>query len=212
MFILCELRLSELAASVYKTMKLLIPDNDVIQDVHPDHFSGFNEFVCKGLIFRTGRRVSSGMVMRADDRHREVLEGALEDFADDRRGVVDGALFHILDRDDAVLGIEEDDLEDFFFKVPHPRHQDIDDVLGGFDPRAIFFNLVLPETPADFQRGLNLGDLGGPETFEFHPVPRVGVAHVPEGLEFVDDFSGEVQRALAFGAGAQQDGKQLGIA
>ncbi len=150
--------------------------------------------------------------MHADDRHREVLEGALEDFADDGRGVVDGAFLQVFDGNDAVLGIEKHNFEDFLLQVPHLRHQNIDDIFGGFDLRAFFFDFIFPETTADFKRGFDLGDFGGPETFEFHPVPRVGVAHVPEGLELVDNFSGEVQGALAFGAGAKQDGEEFGIA
>ena len=145
--------------------------------------------------------------MHADDRHRKVLQGALEDFADDGRGVVDGAFFQVFDGDDAVLGIEEYDFEDFFLQVPHLGHEDINDVFGGFDLRALEAGFVFPKAAADLKRGFDLGDFGGPDAFKLQPIARVGVAHVPEGLELVDDFSGEIQCALAFGAGAKQDGE-----
>ena len=171
-------------------MKFLIPDNDVIQDVHPDHFSGFNEFVCKGLIFRTGRSVSSRMIMRADDRHREVLEGALEDFADDGAGVVDGALFQVFDGNNTVLGIEEYDFEDFLLKVPHLRHEDINDVFGGFDLRALFLDLRLAKAAADFKRGFDLGNLGRAKSLQLLPIPGIRVAHVAECPELIQDLPG----------------------
>ncbi len=193
-------------------MKFLIPANDMIQHIDPKNFTRFQHSLSKSPVFRTGRSVSSRMIMRADDRHREVLEGALEYLADDGRGVVDGAFLQIFNGDDAVLGIKEYDFENFFLHVPHLGHQDINDVFGGLDLRAFFFDFVFPKTPADFQRGFDLGDFGGPETFEFYPIPRVDVAHVAEGLEFVKGFSGQVQGALAPGAGAKQDGEQFGIA
>lgn len=140
--------------------------------------------------------------MRADDRHRKMLQGALEDFADDRRGVVDGAFFQVFDGNDTVLGVKEHDFENFFLEIPHLGHEDINDVFGGFDLRALEAGFVFAKTAADLKRSFDLGNFGHSQPFKLQPVARVGVTHVPEGLEFVDDFSGQVQGAFTLGAGA----------
>ena len=179
----------------------------MIQKLNPYRLTGLHKPLGKGFIFHARSDIPRRMIVHADNRHREMLQGALEDFADDGAGVVDGAFFQILDGNDAVLGIEECDFEDFFLEVTHLRHQNIDDVLGGFDPRTLEAGFVFSKTPADFQRGFDLGDFGGSDAFKLQPITRVSVAHVPEGLEFVDDFSGQVQGTLTLGTGAKQNGE-----
>jgi hypothetical protein len=57
-----------------------------------------------------------------NDRNGEILECFLEDFTDDRTGVVDGAFGDIFNGDDAVLAVEKDNLKNFFLQIPHAGH------------------------------------------------------------------------------------------
>jgi hypothetical protein len=65
------------------------------------------------------------------------------------------------------------------------------------------------ETPSDFEGGLNLRDFCRAQAFEFFPLTHIGMAHVAEGAELINNPARQINGAHALHARAQEDCQKL---
>ncbi len=77
-----------------------------------------------------------------------------------------------------IVAIEIDNFKYFGFEVAKLGHDYIYNILGGdnllFPCGYIIFTITSP----DLKRGLNMGNLGTPQTLEFLPVSSICIRHI----------------------------------
>ena len=116
-----------------KTEVVAIAYNDVIQNLDAHELSGGSQFPRKYFIFRAGRNVRAGVIVNADNRRREFLQGRVDNFPHNRQGMIDRSRYGVADFDDSIVAVEIGNFKDFCFEVAHLRHDDADNVPGGHD-------------------------------------------------------------------------------
>ena len=182
---------------IRKTKVIAVADNDMIENLDAQKFACGGQFLRKLFIFRAGRYVGAGVIVNTNDRGGEFLQGGMDDFPHNRHGLIDGSCGGVADINDAIVAVEIDNFKYFRLEIAHLRHDDIDDILGGSDLLLDGANFVFPETPPDFEGGLNLRDFGRAQAFEFFPLAHVGVAHIAEGAELINNPARQINGAHA---------------
>src|SRR5664280_283829 len=136
----------------------------------------------------------------------------MDNFPHNRHGMIDRACGCIGNFDNAIVAVEVDNFKYFSLEVAHLRHDDVDDILRGSDLLLWGEDFDFTETPPDFQRGLNLRYFGRAEAFKFFPLAPIGMAHVAEGAELINNPARQINGADALRACAQENCQKFGIA
>ena len=189
-----------------------VGDDDVVHEADAHQLAGTMDAAGQLVVGVAGREVA-GRVVVADGEDGGVGEnGLLHDDADVYDSLADAASGNPYFPDEAVVLIEQQHPELLDVEVLHLRvHLVVD--LGGCLKLRTFLGRLLLSAFAQFAGGHDGYGLGGTDTVISAQVLN---AHLAEGVEVVvtavEHIFHQVDGTFLCGAGADEDGQQLGIA
>ena len=187
-----------------------LPDHQMVEHIYAEELAGVHDLTGDGDIFRGGRGVARGVVVGDDDRGGVLFERFLEDLAHAHGRGVDRADVDGVMAQDVVLCGERYDLEVLLLEVAHLQQEQVGDVGGGGDLRALF-GRGEQEPAADFERGLDLGGFGFAHTVDVAEFFKGQPLQAGPAAVLDQHLLGELHHVESLNADAQQNGHEFGV-
>ena len=136
--------------------------------------------------------------------------GGTEEVAHAGGDDVEGAGGGVGDLDDLMAGIEEHNAKGFLLEIADEGAEDGGGV-GGSGDAWLFTGAGEQQATADFESGLDFGGFGGADAGDFGEGGDVGVGESGQAAEPGEEGLGKIDGVGVAGAGAQDDGEELGV-
>jgi hypothetical protein len=157
------------------------------------------------------RGIPRRVVVHHDDGGAARADGLAEKLTDAHLGGVDAALVDLGHGQHLILGVQQDDAHVLLLQQPHLRQEEVGHVLRGADGGPLL-RLSGDQAEAQLQGSLHLGGLGLAHAVLSAQLAEAGPHQAGQAAETGQRGGGQRQGVLGRGAGAQDDGQQLGVA
>ena len=198
------------AKVLFEADEALVAEDDVVDQLDVQDAPRRQELLRRHDILRGGSRVAAGMVVAEDEPRAVADDGGTEDLGGAQHRAVGGPLVeaHLLDQ--LAPCVQQQDARLLCVQVGHVHHHQVGRILRGGDLVA-YIHLHQGQPAPELQGRLHLGRLGlahavlGAQLLEICP-------HQPgQSPVLGEQLVGQLQGIVAAGAGAQDDGQQLGL-
>ena len=142
-----------------------IPDDEMVKDPNAQYFPCRYQSRRQRTIFLARRRIATGMVVQKDDGRRRFFYRKGEDFAWVDNAERQTAFRYSRVTHDGMLGIEQNDFEDFVTQVTQGRMVIGEEVTTGCDFGSLG-QRTSESTLPQFKGRLQLGRFGLPHTWD----------------------------------------------
>lgn len=184
-------------------------EDKVIEHVHVEQLPCLDDGFGEGNIVLRRRRIAAGMVVRERDGEGVPLDGFTEDLGDTGRRSVDRTSVERRLCEHVVLGVQHEQSHFFLLEQLHLRLQKAGDVVRAMNGWSQQF--ALQSGPAsEFEEGGDGGCLGRAETVYLAEGVQVSRSDTTEPAVLGEQATGKGEDIFSGGAGAEDDGKQLG--
>lgn len=182
-------------------------DDDVVEEFDLQEGGGFFELLGDAAVGLARGGVTGGVVVGEDEGVAEVEDDGAQNFAWVGEGFVDEAASDFFHVDEAEAAVEDEDVEDFLAEVGGERGEKFVNNLGFIEDGA--GEIFAGHAGSELERGEELAGFGEAEAVLFGDFFDAESAQVADAAVLLDELAADLDGAVSFGAGAQENGEKF---